>query len=204
MNAGGDGLDSNGSITMTGGTVIVNGPTDNGNGPLDYDGTFEMSGGYLVAVGSSGMAQGTSDTSTQNAIVMTYTSTQKAGTLVHVEDNTGNNILTFAPVKDYQSVVVSSPDLKADGSYVIYSGGTSTGKAVDGLYTDGTYSGGTQVVAFQSTSNVTWVNESGVTTANTGMGGPGGGGRQGGFGGGRNRTQSGTTSESTSTTDSAK
>lgn len=101
-------------------------------------------------------------------------------------------------------MVVSSSDLAKDGSYVIYSGGTSTGKAVDGLYTDGTYSGGTQVVAFQSTSNVTWVNESGVTTANTGMAGPGGGGGQGGFGGGRNRSQSGTISDSTGTTDSAK
>ncbi|WP_083679558.1 carbohydrate-binding domain-containing protein [Paenibacillus amylolyticus] len=204
VNAGGDGLDSNGSINMTGGTVIVNGPTDNGNGALDYDGTFEISGGYLVAAGSSGMAQGTSDASTQNTIVMTFPTTQKAGTLVHVQDSEGNNILTFAPAKDYQTVVVSSPDLAKDGSYVIYSGGTSTGKAVDGLYTDGTYSGGTQVIAFQSTSNVTWVNESGVTTANTGMGGPGGGGGQGGFGGGRNRSQSGTTSDSTGTTDSAK
>ncbi|WP_338589281.1 carbohydrate-binding domain-containing protein [Paenibacillus sp. Y5S-9] len=204
VNAGGDGLDSNGSINMTGGTVIVNGPTDSGNGALDYDGTFEISGGYLVAAGSSGMAQGTSDTSTQNTIVMTFPATQKAGTLVHVQDSEGNNILTFAPAKDYQTVVVSSPDLAKDGSYVIYSGGTSTGKAVDGLYTDGTYSGGTQVVTFQSTSNVTWVNESGVTTANSGMGGPGGGGGQGGFGGGRNRSQSGTTSDSTGTTDSAK
>ncbi|KQY79987.1 dockerin type 1 [Paenibacillus sp. Root52] len=204
VNAGGDGLDANGSIYMTGGTVIVNGPTDNGNGALDYDGSFEMSGGYLIAAGSSGMAQGTSDSSTQNAIVMTFPATQKAGTLVHVEDSEGNSILTFAPAKDYQSVVISSPDLEADGSYVIYSGGTSTGTAVDGLYTDGTYSGGTKIVAFQSTSNVTWVNESGVTTAQSGMGGFGGGNGQGGFGGGRGRGQSGTTSDSTSTTDSAK
>lgn len=107
VNAGGDGLDSNGSINMTGGTVIVNGPTDSGNGALDYDGTFEISGGYLVAAGSSGMAQGTSDTSTQNTIVMTFPATQKAGTLVHVQDSEGNNILTFAPAKDYQTVVVS-------------------------------------------------------------------------------------------------
>ncbi|WP_315794006.1 carbohydrate-binding domain-containing protein [Paenibacillus sp. BIC5C1] len=207
VNAGGDGLDSNGSIYMTDGTVIVNGPTDNGNGALDYDGDFELSGGYLVAAGSSGMAQATSEASTQNTIAMTFPETQKAGTLVHVEDSEGNNILTFAPAKDYQTVVVSSADLKKDGSYVIYSGGSSTGKAVDGLYTDGTYSGGTKVVAFQSTSNVTWVNESGVTTANSGMGGPGGGRGQGGFGGGRNRTESGTsgaTTNTTGTTDSAK
>ncbi|MEC0123120.1 carbohydrate-binding domain-containing protein [Paenibacillus pabuli] len=207
VNAGGDGLDSNGSIFMTDGTVIVIGPTDNGNGALDYDGNFEISGGYLVSAGSSGMAQATSEASTQNTIAMTFPETQKAGTLVHVEDSEGNNILTFAPAKDYQTVVVSSTDLKKDGSYVIYSGGTSTGKAVDGLYTDGTYSGGTKVVAFQSTSTVTWVNESGVTTAASGrgsMGGPGGGGGQGGFGGVRNRAQSGTTTNTTGTTDTSK
>ena len=39
------------------GTVIANGPTNDGNGPLDYLGTFNISGGFLVAVGSSGMAQ---------------------------------------------------------------------------------------------------------------------------------------------------
>lgn len=186
VNADGDGLDSNGSITMTGGTVIVNGPTASGNGALDYDGTFVISGGYLIAAGSSGMAQGTSDTSTQNTLVMTFPETQKAGTLVHVQDSKGNNIVTFAPAKNYQNVVISSPNLTKDGSYVVYSGGTSTGKAVDGLYTGGTYSGGTKFVAFQSTSNVTWVNESGVTTARSGMGGFGGGGK-GGFDGARNR-----------------
>ncbi|MBP1905385.1 hypothetical protein J2Z32_002015 [Paenibacillus turicensis] len=202
VNAGGDGLDANGSITMTGGTVIVNGPTSNGNGALDYDGTFVISGGYLVAAGSSGMAQGTSDASTQNTLVMTFPEIQKAGTMVHVQDSKGNNILTFAPAKNYQNVVISSPNLTKDGSYVIYTGGTSTGEEVNGLYTGGTYSGGTQFIAFQSTSNVTWVNESGVTTARSGMGGPGGG-WQGGADGARNRRQSGTSQGTTSKTDTS-
>ncbi|WP_025678899.1 carbohydrate-binding domain-containing protein [Paenibacillus massiliensis] len=205
VNADGDGLDSNGSIYMTGGTVIVNGPTSNGNGALDYDGSFEMSGGYLVAAGSSGMAQAISDTSSQNAISMTFTEQQQAGTLVHLEDNSGNSILTFAPAKNYQSIVISSPELKTDGSYVLYSGGTSTGTARDGLYSGGTYSGGTKVVAFTASGNVTWVNESGVTEARSGMGGPGGmGGSQGGPGGGRTRSQgAGASSDSNSNTGSS-
>ena len=174
VDAQGDGLDSNGSITMSGGTVIVNGPTTNGNGPLDYDGTFEMTGGYVVAVGSSGMAQAPSDDSTQSAISMSYSATQAAGTLVHIQDSTGKNILTLAPTKDYQSVVISSPDLVKGSSYAIYTGGTSTGTLTDGLYTGGEYTGGTKVVNFELASTITWVNESGVTTANTGFGGGGG------------------------------
>lgn len=54
VNAEGDGLDSNGSFYMTDGTVLVNGPTMDGNGPLDYAGSFEISGGFLIAAGSRG------------------------------------------------------------------------------------------------------------------------------------------------------
>ncbi|OAB47388.1 carbohydrate-binding domain-containing protein [Paenibacillus antarcticus] len=177
VDAAGDGLDSNGSIVMTGGTVSVNGPTNSGNGALDFDGSFEQSGGTLVAAGSSGMTQAPSDTSSQHSISMTFTETQQAGTIIHLEDSEGNTILTFAPSKNYQSVVMSSPDLKETGSYTLYSGGTSNGSETNGIYADGEYVGGTKVVAFDISSSVTWLNESGVTTAQTNQGPGGGGGR---------------------------
>ncbi len=195
VDAQGDGLDSNGSIEMSGGTVIVNGPTANNNGALDYDGTFNMTGGFLVAAGSAGMAQATSEESTQGGILMTYPAAQQAGTLVHLEDDAGKTIATFAPSRTYQAIFVSSPELKKDGSYTLYSGGNSTGTATNGLYEGGEYSGGTKVVAFTMASTVTWLNESGVTEARSGFGGGGPGGRMGGgmgrpdrngdFGGGR-------------------
>ncbi|SDX54543.1 carbohydrate-binding domain-containing protein [Paenibacillus sp. CF384] len=183
VNAAGDGLDANGSIFMSGGTVIVNGPTENGNGSLDYDGSFELTSGFLVAAGSSGMAQAISDQSTQAGILMTYPQTQEAGTLIRVEDGAGDDVLTFAPLKDYQAVFVSSPDLKVNTSYVLYSGGTSTGSQKSGLYDGGDYQGGTKLIDFKTSTIVTWLNESGVTEARSGMGGPGGGG--GGFPGRR-------------------
>ncbi|MFT9497334.1 carbohydrate-binding domain-containing protein, partial [Anaerosolibacter sp.] len=67
VDSSGDGLDANGSIYMSGGTVLVNGPTAGNNGALDYDRTFEMTGGFLIAAGSSGMAQAPSEESTQYA-----------------------------------------------------------------------------------------------------------------------------------------
>jgi predicted small secreted protein len=176
VDASGDGLDSNGSILMTGGTVIVNGPTTSGNGALDYDGNFKQSGGTLVAVGSAGMTQAPADDSSQFSVSMTFSQTQQAGAIVHLEDSEGNTILTFAPSKAYQSVVISSPDLKESGSYTLYSGGSSTGTEVDGLYTDGEYGGGTKVTEFEITSSVTWLNESGVTTGGNNRQGPGGAG----------------------------
>lgn len=186
VNAAGDGLDSNDSITMTGGTVIVNGPENSGNGALDYDGAFNITGGFLVAAGASGMAQAPGGDSVQYSVSMEFAATQPAGTVVHLEDADGNAILTFAPAKSFQTVVVSAPELK-EGSYTVYTGGSSTGTAVDGLYTGGEYSGGTKFVAFDITSKVTWVNASGVTTGGSGMGGPGGGG----FGGGGRGSRAG-------------
>ena len=58
VDASGDGLDSNSNLIIEGGEIYVNGPTNDGNGALDYDGTATISGGTFVAVGSSGMVQG--------------------------------------------------------------------------------------------------------------------------------------------------
>ncbi|MEH6991455.1 carbohydrate-binding domain-containing protein [Neobacillus drentensis] len=177
VNAQGDGLDSNGSISMTDGTVIVSGPTNNGNGSLDYDQTLDISGGLLIAAGSSGMVQAASENSKQHSMLMTYPETQAAGTILHLEDSKGNTVATFAPEKDYQAVFISSPKLEKDGTYTLYSDGSATGSEANGLYKDGEYSGGTKVVEFKIADFVTWLNESGITTAQSG--GPGGGGRGG-------------------------
>jgi hypothetical protein len=80
--ASGDGLDANGSIEMSGGTVIGSGPTGSGNGALDYDGSFAITGGLLVAAGSSGMAQAPGNGSTQNSVMITFDSSLPAGTAV--------------------------------------------------------------------------------------------------------------------------
>ncbi|MDF2545119.1 MAG: dockerin type 1 [Anaerosolibacter sp.] len=172
VDSSGDGLDANGSIYMSGGTVLVNGPTAGNNGALDYDRTFEMTGGFLIAVGSSGMAQAPSEESTQYAISMNYSQTQKAGTIVHLKDSKGNTVATFAPKKDYQTVVISAPELEKDASYTLYTGGTSTGSEADGLYADGEYQGGTKIVEFAMTNSVTWLSETGVTTARSTRPGP--------------------------------
>ncbi|WP_145948172.1 carbohydrate-binding domain-containing protein [Paenibacillus sp. Y412MC10] len=196
VNAQGDGLDANGSIKMTGGTAIVNGPTSGGNGALDYDGTSEQSGGLLVAAGSAGMAQAPSESSSQRSVLMTFPSTVKAGTLVTLTDSAGTPVLSFAPAKDIQTIVISTPDLKSGETYAFYTGGTSTGTLKDGLYTGGKLTGGTKVVSFKLGDTVTYVNESGVTTGGGGFGGGFGGGRGPGGRGGANGSGSGASGQS--------
>lgn len=161
VDAGGDGLDSNGSIAMTGGTVIVNGPTNSGNGALDYQGQFTLSGGTLIAAGASGMAQAPSDASTQNSVLINFDETLPAGTLVHIEASDGTEVLTFAPSKEFQSLVVSSPALVSGADYEVTTGGSSTGAVTDGVYTDGTYTPGASAATFTISSTVTQVGNRG-------------------------------------------
>lgn len=146
IDAGGDGLDSNGSIEMTGGTVIVNGPTNDGNGALDYDGSFNISGGVLVAAGSAGMAQAPGGTSTQYSIMMTYATNQEAGTTIHLQDTEGDSLFAFEPSKAFRSILISIPQL-VQGEYTLVTGGQAEG------------------ITFTLENTVTWLNESGVTTA---------------------------------------
>ncbi|MDA8220612.1 carbohydrate-binding domain-containing protein [Desulfosporosinus sp.] len=165
LNANGDGLDSNGSINMTGGTVYVDGPAANNNASLDYDGSFTISGGTLAASGSSGMAQAPS-TNTQPSILMYYSSAQAAGSTIALKDQDGTSIVTYTPSKQYNSVAISSPKLSVSSTYTLYSGNT---KLVDVTLSD----------------SLTYLSESGVTTKPQNAG-PGGGG---GKGPGGNRPQ---------------
>lgn len=180
VDASGDGIDANGNIKMAGGTVLVNGPTNDGNGSLDYDGTFDISGGILVAAGSSGMAQMPSDSSSQKILNLNLTS-QEANTVVNVKSSDGKNILTYAPLKNYSSVIVSTPDIKDNTKYTVSVGGTAKGEAKDGLYSDGNYSGGTEVGSETTSSTITNITQEGAST-NSMRGQGGQGGRPGGKG----------------------
>ncbi|UOQ84359.1 carbohydrate-binding domain-containing protein [Gracilibacillus salinarum] len=192
VNADGDGLDSNTSAKMTGGTVLVYGPTNSGNGALDYNSAFTVEGGTLIAAGSSGMAQGVSEDSAQNSILMTFPEMLEANTTVYVTDSNGDVVTAVTPEKQFQTVVISSPDLKQDETYTINTGGEITGDATDGYVDDATAEGGTKIVEFTLNSAMMYLNESGETEQTGEMFGPGGGGGQGqgqGWGQNQNGTQ---------------
>ncbi|MEM2099439.1 MAG: carbohydrate-binding domain-containing protein, partial [Candidatus Bathyarchaeia archaeon] len=152
----GDGFDVNGAVTMTGGTVIINGPTSNMNGALDHV-SFKITGGFLLAVGSSGMAMAPGTNSTQYSMMVNFNTAKSAGTLVNVQTSTGTVLFTFKPTKQYQSLVFSSPVLAVGTTYEIYYGGSVTGTVNDGLYAGGTYTPGTKYRSFTLSSITTTI-----------------------------------------------
>jgi hypothetical protein len=143
---------------MTNGTLVVNGPTANDNGSLDYDGSFQMTGGSIIAAGSSGMAQAPGTSSSINSLQITFKSVQAAGTLVNIQTVDGKELVTFAPTKKFQSLVFASSAVAKGSSYKVFYGGNCSGTVSDGIYKNGNYAGGTQYASFTVSSTVTKVN----------------------------------------------
>ncbi len=140
VNSNGDGVDSNGSIYMYGGTLIVNGPSNSGNGALDYAGDFYLEGGTLLAMGASGMAQAP-DNLAQNCISITFDRTLTVGDIVNISN--GSHEMTFYISKAIDNLIISTPDIQQGTTYTLtYGGKYKDGTVTDGFCTGGSYSGG--------------------------------------------------------------
>ena len=121
--ADGDGLDSNGSISITGGNITVFGAINGGNGALDYDGTCIVTGGSLIAYGANGMWQNPSTDSTQYTIA--FSNTGSAGDKVELKDSNGNTVASFTTAKSYGMLCISNSSLKQGETYTLYVNGAS-------------------------------------------------------------------------------
>ncbi len=118
------------------------------------------------------MAEAPASDSTQSSVLIFFNATQPGGTTVNIQDSAGQNVLTFTPAKDFQSIVVSSSALTSGETYTVSTGGTATGSISDGLMVDGSYSGGTQAATFSVSSSVTQVGSGGGFGPGGGGGGP--------------------------------
>ena len=119
VNASGDGIDSNGAMVFQGGEVYVSGPVDNKNGALDASGEMTLSGGVLLAAGSSGMAS--APRSDGQAVTMVdLNGIQPGGAAVSVRNAEGTEIVSFAPGKEWTNLVISHPDIREGEKILIY------------------------------------------------------------------------------------
>ncbi|MCD7920714.1 MAG: carbohydrate-binding domain-containing protein [Clostridiales bacterium] len=123
IDAEGDGIDSNGYLTITGGTIYVYGPTYTGNGALDYGISAEITGGVFVALGVSGMAENFTS-ATQGAIMVTASGTE--GSVVQLLDSNGNELLSVTAEKSFGCVQISTPELAQGETYTLVVDGAST------------------------------------------------------------------------------
>lgn len=137
----GDAIDSNGNVEVTGGVLLVSGPTSDGDGAFDYDGSATISGGTVLMVGSTGMAQ--SFTGGTQAFAMTSASGE-AGQSVCVVDGSGNVVPSFTATKRFGMVLASSPAFTEGGEYTLVIGGEVANANADGYTDSSTVSGGSE------------------------------------------------------------
>lgn len=143
INADGDGIDSNGCIGITGGSVYVLGPSDNGNGAMDYGICAAITGGEIVAVGGSGMAQGFGDESTQCSALVNFDEWVDAGETITLTDSDGKEVFSYKVDKKFNSVVISTSDMKQGDNYTLTVGDQNSTFTLDDItYSEG--SGGMQ------------------------------------------------------------
>ena len=120
VNASGDGIDSNGYIYFNGGTIIVDGPTNNGNGALDSGVAIIQNGGVVIAVGASGMAEALGSESTINSTSIYFKSNQKAGTTITIKNSSGEEIIKHTSAKSFSHMSVGTTDFKSGETYTIF------------------------------------------------------------------------------------
>ena len=123
IQASGDGVDSNGSVTVSGGYTVVCGPSQGDTSVLDYNGTASITGGTFIGTGGAGMAANFS-TAEQGLIAVTVGS-QTAGSTVTLKDADGKTIAEVTPELDYAVVYVSTDSMTQGGTYTLTAGNYS-------------------------------------------------------------------------------
>lgn len=118
VNATGDGLDANGSLAINDGYIVVDGPANGGNGAFDYGTGCTMSGGFVIAVGYSQMAQMPSQSSV-NCVMIGLSEQMSAGDKINITDANGDSVVTFTPAKSYENIVLCTSDLKTGETYTL-------------------------------------------------------------------------------------
>lgn len=140
-----DAIDSNGTMAISGGCIVALGSTQPECGlDCDSNSNLTITGGVIVAVGGDNNTPSGSGTTQRTA---TYSVTPSTSTTYSFTDANGDFLLAFRCPRSYSqrmNMLVSAPQLTATGQSVkVYTGATLTGGATfNGLTTGATLTGG--------------------------------------------------------------
>ncbi len=162
VNAKGDGLDSNGSISFNAGTVLVLGPTSGADSAIDADSTISFAGAFVIAIGASGMTETQNFSATGSNYVIETTALSNTSSTNTLTISGNNESYTISVSQSFGEIVFASPSITSGSSY--------------------TFTLGTNTTTVTVSSNVT-ASSNGGQGGNPGQGGQGGNHGQGGQGG---------------------
>lgn len=137
VNASGDGVDSNSTWEMSGGTLLICGPTSGGDGSLDANGNMTYTGGTLLALSSKGMME-----CPESGCLIATNCNAAAGEQISIVDKNGTVLATLQSPKAVSDVIYGIGDSDS-ADYTIVTGGTYDGTLnEDGYGEGGSVSGG--------------------------------------------------------------
>lgn len=119
VDASGDGLDSNGTIYVTGGTLIVYGPTTGADTGLDADGGILIDGGNVFVATTKEMLEIPASNSKSNVLVYGVNTVQ-AGSEIILTNADGGEMVRITLKKQAQAIILSTPELATNGTYSLY------------------------------------------------------------------------------------
>ena len=125
VKASGDGIDANGTLEITGGSVTICGPTQGDTATLDYDMTGVINGGTFIGTGGTMMAQSFNDS--KQGVIAVKVGNQAAGTQITLKDSSGKELLSATPELPFAIVILSSPQIEKGETYTI-TVGSETGE----------------------------------------------------------------------------
>ena len=121
LNSGEDGLDANRDISIAGGQILVFAASSGSDQPIVQDGLLNITGGTILAAGSSSM-NGVSATTTQTT--KTYTGSISSGAKFIASDSNSNEIISLTFPKEasyFYFNYKSSFSITVDGSEITLS-----------------------------------------------------------------------------------
>ncbi len=141
--SGNDALDSNGTLTIEGGTIVALTSTIP-ECAFDCDNyAFSITGGTLIGIGTNNYSKPTSSVTTQSTIVLSGNYLGTAGKTLVIGESSDNPVFAytidstiFANLSSNYIAIISSPEIKTDTSYSVFINSTVTGgSSFNGLYT---------------------------------------------------------------------
>ncbi len=138
----GDGIDSNGTIYINGGNVYSFAAETSGDNGLDSDNEIYINGGNVVATGN--MADAINSDSKQSYLQLNFNDKVTADTLITILDSNENAQVAFKSDRSYQILTISTSNLDTN-NFKVYESGDIVGENENGLYTKITsYTKGTE------------------------------------------------------------
>ena len=137
VNAAGDGIDSNGDIVFNGGTTIVAGPENSGNGPLDCGerSSIYTCGGTVIAYGGMFQANADNPTTASEQCCIRVGLSARAGTVVTLSDSSGEELYEIELAKSATNIYISLPTMKTGETYTVSANGSTVATlTLDGVF----------------------------------------------------------------------